>query len=151
MPSFNVKDMAVGAVFAAIAIAFMTVALATLDIGTAFRMGPGYFPLVLAGLLLLLGIVVMATSLNAPEEAVGGVPWRGLALILAAPLLFGATARGLGMLISLPLTIFVAAIASSRAKLPTALALVLGLTVFCVLVFAYGLGLPLPLVGTWLR
>ena len=108
MPSFNVKDLAAGAVFAAIGLAFMAGAL-TLDIGSAFKMGPGYFPLVLSGLLVLLGFIVMAKSVNMPSESIGTVPWRGLVLILAAPVIFGATARSLGLLIALPLAIFAAA------------------------------------------
>ncbi len=72
MPTFNVKDLAAGAVFAAIGLAFMAGAL-TLDIGTAFKMGPGYFPLVLSGLLVLLGLIVMAKSVNMPA----GNDWNG--------------------------------------------------------------------------
>jgi len=150
MPSFNVRDMAAGGVFAAIGLAFMAGAL-TLDIGTAFKMGPGYFPLVLSSLLLLLGLVVMAKSVNMPAEVIGSVPWRGLVLILAAPVIFGATVRGLGLLIALPLAVIAAASASRRTGVVTAIALVVGLTLFCVLVFSYGLGLPLPLLGRWLR
>ncbi len=150
MPSFNVKDLAAGAVFAAIGLAFMAGAL-TLDIGSAFKMGPGYFPLVLSGLLALLGLIVMARSVNMPPETIGTVPWRGLVLILAAPVIFGMTVRGLGLLIALPLAIVSAAAASRRTGLVAAIALVAGLSVFCVLVFSYGLGLPLPLLGRWLR
>lgn len=150
MPSFNVKDLAAGAVFAAIGLAFMAGAL-TLDIGSAFKMGPGYFPLMLSGLLALLGIIVMAKSVNMPPETIGTVPWRGLVLILAAPVIFGMTVRGLGLLIALPLAIVSAAAASRRTGLVAAIALVAGLSVFCVLVFSYGLGLPLPLLGRWLR
>ena len=35
-------------------------------------------------------------------------------------------------------------------SVPLALALTVGLTMFCVLVFSYGLGLPLRLFGPWL-
>lgn len=150
MPTFNVKDLAAGAVFAAIGLAFMAGAL-TLEIGSAFKMGPGYFPLVLSGLLVLLGLIVMAKSVNMPPETIGTVPWRGLVLILAAPVIFGVTVRGLGLLIALPLAIVLAASASRRTGLVAGAALVTGLTVFCVLVFSYGLGLPLPLIGHWLR
>lgn len=150
MPSFNVRDMAAGAMFAAIGLAFLVGAL-MLDIGTAFKMGPGYFPLVLSGILVLLGILVMVKSLNAAPEAIGAVPWRGLVLILAAPIIFGATVRGFGLVIALPLAIFAAASASRRTSLITGVALVVGLTVFCILVFSYGLGLPLPLFGRWLK
>lgn len=150
MPAFNVRDMAAGAVFVAIGLAFLAGAL-TLDIGTAFKMGPGYFPLVLSGLMVLLGAVVMAKSVNMPAEVIGTVPWRGLVLILAAPVIFGATVRGLGLLVALPLAIVAAASASRRTSFVTAIALVAGLTFFCILVFSYGLGLPLPLLGRWLR
>ncbi len=142
--------MAAGAVFATIGFAFMVGAL-TLDIGTAFKMGPGYFPLVLSGLLVLLGIIVMVKSVNMPAETIGTVPWRGLVLILAAPVIFGATVRGLGLIAALPLAIVAAAAASRRTGVVTALALMAGLTLFCILVFSYGLGLPLPLLGRWLR
>jgi hypothetical protein len=150
MPNFNIKDLAAGAVFAAIGLVFLAGAL-TLDIGSAFKMGPGYFPLVLSILLTLIGLAVMMGSIDRPTEAIGGVPWRGLVLILTAPIIFGAMARPLGMLIALPLSIFLAASASRRTGLPVIAALVAGLTVFCVLVFAFGLGLPLPLIGTWFR
>ena len=150
MPTFNVRDMAAGAVFVAIGLAFLAGA-STLDIGTAFKMGPGYFPLVLSGLMVLLGAVVMAKSVNMPAEVIGTAPWRGLVLILAAPVIFGATVRGLGLLVALPLAIVAAASASRRTSFVTAIALVAGLTFFCILVFSYGLGLPLPLLGRWLR
>jgi hypothetical protein len=150
MPNINIKDLAAGAVFAAIGLAFLAGAL-TLDIGSAFKMGPGYFPLVLSLLLTGIGLAVMAGSINVPADAIGGVPWRGLALILIAPVVFGATARSFGMLVALPLTIFLAAAASRRAGLAVMAALVVGLTVFCVMVFAFGLGLPLPLIGAWFR
>ncbi len=150
MPAFNIKDMAAGALFAAIGLAFMAGAL-TLDIGTAFKMGPGYFPLVLSSLLILLGLIVMAKSLNMTPEKIGKVPWRGLVLILAAPVIFGATVRGLGLVIALPLTVMIAAWASHRTTPGVAIALTVGLTVFCIAVFSFGLGLPLPLVGRWLN
>jgi hypothetical protein len=150
MPNFNIKDLAAGAVFAAIGVAFLAGAL-TLDIGGAFKMGPGYFPLVLSILLTSIGLAVMAGSINTPAEAIGGVPWRGLVLILVAPIIFGAMARPFGMLVALPLTILLAASASRRTGLVVTAALVAGLTVFCVLVFAFGLGLPLPLIGAWFR
>ena len=150
MLKFNIRDMAAGAVFALIGLSFLVGAL-MLDIGTAFKMGPGYFPLLLSGILLLLGVLVMVQSLRSAPEAIGAVPWRGLVLILAAPIIFGATVRGLGLVIALTLAIIAAAAASRRTTLTTGLALVVGLTIFCVLVFSYGLGLPLPLFGRWLN
>jgi hypothetical protein len=42
-----------------------------LELGTAFRMGPGYFPLVLASVLILLGAIVIIQALPASNMS----PW----------------------------------------------------------------------------
>jgi len=44
----------------------------------------------------------------------------------------------------------VSAYSSRRMSLKLALALIVGLTLFCVLVFHVGLGLPVRLIGPWL-
>jgi hypothetical protein len=67
-----------------------------------------------------------------------------------APVLFGLTVRGLGLIPSIAIVVAVSAYASQRMSLKLAVALIAGLTLFCVLVFHYGLGLPLRLVGPWL-
>ena len=147
--TFNVKDIGAGLIFIAIGLLF-GLASTDLEIGTSLRMGPGYFPLVLAGLLVALGLAVVAYGFG--HTAIGRlvVPWRGLVLILAAPVVFGLTVRGLGLVPAIALVVLISAFASRRMSVPLALALTLGLTVFCVLVFSLGLGLPLRLFGPWL-
>ena len=46
------KDLLAGAIFIAIGAFFLSNAWRNLEIGTSFQMGPGYFPVVLAGILL---------------------------------------------------------------------------------------------------
>jgi len=149
MTALNVRDLAAGAIFVAIGLLF---ALGTrdLDLGTLLKMGPGFFPLALAVVLILLGLAIVGVSFATQAEPIGSVPWRGLVLILLAPVLFGLTVRGLGLAPSVALAAFVASFASHRMTLPLAVGLTLGLTVFCVAVFHYGLGLPLRLFGPWL-
>jgi hypothetical protein len=79
-------------------------------------MGPGYFPLVLAGALVLLGAAVAAKGLRAaaPEPPLGPLPWRAIALTLGAIVFFGATVRGLGLGPGLFLTILATALATPR-------------------------------------
>jgi hypothetical protein len=149
VPSFSIKDMAAGMLFVAIGLFFLVGAL-SLDIGTAFKMGPGYVPLVLSGILIALGIAIGVKSFTTPNESIGAIPWRGLVLVLAAPVIFGATVRGLGLVAALAISVFVTTFASRRMTVPLAVGLTLALTVFCVLVFSYGLGLPLRLKGPWL-
>jgi hypothetical protein len=146
----NVKDIGAGVIFIAIGLAFGAGAL-SLPLGTALRMGPGYFPLILAGLLVALGLAIVVYGLGHSAPAGHAVPWRGLMLILAAPVVFGLTVRGLGLAPALALVALLSAFASRRMSVWLALALTVGLTLFCVLVFSFGLGLPLRLFGPWLN
>ena len=113
-------------------------------------MGPGYFPLVLAGTLVLLGIIVSIQSMQVEHEPMGPIAWRGMLFILPAPIFFGLTVRGLGFVPSLFLTGLLAAFASTKMRPGTALLLVSGLTFFSVIVFSYALGLPFQRFGPWL-
>lgn len=79
-----------------------------LEIGTSLRMGPGYFPMVLSGLLFLLGALVALKSLGREGEPFGPIAWRGLIFILPAPVFFGLTVRGLGFVPALFVTTLIA-------------------------------------------
>ena len=147
--SCDVKDLGAGVIFIGIGLLF-GVGATDLDLGTALRMGPGYFPLILAGLLVALGLAIVVSGLGHSAADRLRVPWRGLVLILAAPVLFGFTVRGLGLAPALALVALISAFASRRMSVALAVGLSLGLTAFCVLVFSFGLGLPLRLFGPWL-
>jgi putative tricarboxylic transport membrane protein len=123
-----------------------------LPVGSSFRMGPGYFPLILSWLMVALGAVMAGLAWRAEhqEGAFGLVPWRGLVLILGATVLFGLALRGLGLAPVLVLVVFATAWASRYASWRTSLPLALGIAVFCSALFIKGLGLPLPLMGPWL-
>lgn len=129
---------------------FFAVQSARLEIGSAFRMGPGYFPLVLAIILIGLGIVVAISAINAESEGIGPIAWRGMLFILVAPILFGILLRGFGFLPSIFISALVAGFASTRMKVTYAVLLAAGLTLFATLVFVKGLGLPFRLFGPWL-
>jgi putative tricarboxylic transport membrane protein len=146
----NSKDLSAGLLFLAIAILF-AVGTIDLDLGTALKLGPGAFPLLLAGVLALLGLIIVAQAFRNPVAHVMTVPWRGVVLIVVAPVLFGLTVRGLGLVASIAIVVLVSAYASRRMSLKLAILLTIGLTVFCILVFNVGLGLPLRLIGPWLR
>lgn len=138
-----------GAIFIAFGIYFGAFSL-TMEIGTAFRMGPGFFPLFLAALLILLGGIILVQAMRVEGEAIGSFPWRGMAFILPAPIFFALTLRGLGFVPSIFLTTLIASYASVKMRSPTALILSALMTVFTTLVFVYGLNLPFRLFGPWL-
>lgn len=148
----GLKDILSGLIFLGCAIAFGTAA-SGYKLGTAFRMGPGYFPLLLAGALGVLGVAILAKGVTsaASETPIGAVPWRGAAFILAALVCFGATIRGVGLVPAVFAAAFLSALASRSNGIVAALAIAAALTALCVVVFHLGLGVPVPLVEPWLR
>jgi len=145
----NTKDLSAGLLFIAIA-ALFGYGTIDLDLGTPLKLGPGAFPLLLAGVLALLGLIIVAQAFRNPVTHQMVLPWRGIVLIVLAPVVFGVTVRGLGLVLGIALVVAVSAFASSRMSLKLAVALTIGLTVFCVLVFNIGLGVPVRLIGPWL-
>jgi len=117
--------------------------------GTALRMGPGYFPTVLGVLLTLIGIVALVRSFIEPAAPIGRFAVKGLLLVVGSILVFGLTVRGAGLAIALPLLVILSAYASVHFRWGPSIALAAGLALFCALVFLKGLGVPLPVLGSW--
>lgn len=141
-----------GGVFVLIGGFFLIVALKTLRLGTAFQMGPGYFPAVVAAILVLLGVWLLVVSTSAKGEAAQGhVPWRSIALIVAAPAFFALTIRGVGLIGSVALTSLIASAADRGFKPLQSIVLAGGLAVGSYLLFNQALDVPLPAFGGWLR
>ena len=148
---YSLKNLLAGLIFVGFGIAF-GYAASNYQIGTALRMGPGYFPIILAGIMVVLGVIIVVQSFldGADEIPLQHVPWRGLVLLIGALAFFGFTVRGLGLLPSLFVTVFLAGFASRSNGLVGALVLAVGLTALCMVIFIWALGLPLPLFGPWL-
>jgi hypothetical protein len=146
----NRKDLAAGAVFVAIGLAFGLNAWFGLRIGAARSMGPGYFPVLLGAVLVGLGLAIGANAVRRPSEAFGEVSWRGLILVTLSIVFFAATVRGLGMAPALGIATIIAALSSGRLSVWAAAALSAVLTTLCVLIFLYALHLPYPVIGPWL-
>jgi hypothetical protein len=138
------------AIFIGFGAFFMVQSFFFLDLGTATRMGPGYFPLVLSGVLILLGVIILIQALRFEGEPVGAIAWRGMVFILPAPVFFGLTVRGLGFVPALFCTALIAAFASHRMRPGLALIIASALTFFATAVFSYALGLPFRRFGPWL-
>ena len=150
MTSIDRTDAAAGILFILFALFFGLQSLG-LEFGTAFRMGPGYFPLVLSAVLLGFGLLILFNALKTTGNATGGVlAWRGLLFILPSPIFFGLTVRGLGFVPAIFLTTLIAGCASLKMKPQGALLLALIVTLFSTLVFSYALGLPFRRFGPWL-
>lgn len=121
-----------------------------MDLGTALRMGPGFFPLLLAAVLILIGAIVLIQATRVESEPLGPLAWRGMLLILPAPIVFGLTVRGMGFVSAVFITALTASFASMRMKPLAALILSASVTLFSYLVFSKGLSLPYRAFGPWL-
>lgn len=146
----DTTDAAAG-VFLIIVAVFFGWQTTGLELGTSLRMGPGYFPMVLSGLLFLMGALIVIKSFRGPEsEPLGTIAWRGILFILPAPIFFGLTVRGLGFVPALFVATLIATQASMRMKPLPALLLAVLVTLFSTLIFSYALGLPFRRFGPWL-
>ena len=148
-------DVVAGGIFVAVGLAF-AIGARGYELGTAFRMGPGYVPLVLGGLLALLGLVVVVIGVRrwrASDEPLteashhGAVPWRAIALLTAAVFVFGAGVDPLGLIPALLVTTFLAGLADRDNSVLASAVIAVGLTAACVVIFVVLLQLRLPLIG----
>ena len=144
------NNVACGAVFACIGLFFVGHAWRTLPVGDASSMGPGFFPIGLGLLLIVLGSIIGFGDSGPDTRSLPPLPWRGVTLITAAVLVFGLTVRSLGFAPSLMVATFVAGLATGRLKPVPALVLSVVVTAFSIAVFLVGLRMPYPLVGPWL-
>jgi hypothetical protein len=133
-----------GAMFIGIGALALTIAH-DYPMGSALRMGPGYFPNVLGGILILFGILLLAQGLLKPERMTGSWSVRALTMLPLATIIFGVVMEHLGFIPALLILIFLSAFAGREFRLIEVSLLAIGLTVGSWALFIWGLGLPYPL------
>lgn len=147
------KDFWSGLMFVAVGLSFAGGAL-TYSFGSSARPGPGYFPFGLGVLMAILGGVVLFKALTFEVEGgdkIGPWAWKPLIMITATVAIFGWTLPHLGMVISLPILVVVAALAGDEFHWKDALISAVLLTVGSYLIFIYGLKLTIPLWPAFLN
>jgi len=147
-PSQNPKDFWTGLIYIFFGSSAILIAR-DYGMGAAIKMGPAYFPTILGGLLVGIGVLAVIRSCIVPGAPVGAFAFKGLALVSVSVLVFGFIVRGAGVAVALPLLVVISALGSARFRWRPTLIMAAGLTVFCVLVFLMGLGIPLPTLGPW--
>ena len=146
------RDFASGLMFVAIGTGFAIGAL-NYTFGSSARPGPAFFPFGLGVLMTLLGAAVLFKSLTIESddgEPIGSIAWRPLGVLIASVVMFGLLLPRLGMVITLPLLVLLASLASDEFSLKSTLVSAGLLTVVAWGVFVKGLGLAIPMWPSFL-
>lgn len=117
-----------------------------LDPGTLATMGPGYFPRIVSGILLLLGMAIVIAGLWS-GAAVGLGRWalRPITFVSLSGLLFSVLLQPAGIVLSIIAVVAVGACAGNRIEPGPLALLTLLLIVASVLLFVVAIGIPLPI------
>lgn len=147
----NRQDFWSGVMFIALGLGFAWKATGY-QMGTAARMGPGYFPFALGLVLAILGAIVLLGSMtkSATETHVDKFDWRIAFLVIGSVILYGLILKLLGIYISVFVLVVVSSLASHEFNLKVAVANGIFLVIFSYLAFVKGLGLIFPLWPSFL-
>jgi putative tricarboxylic transport membrane protein len=140
------KGVLAGLIFIGLALLFGASAL-SLSMGTAARMGPGYFPMMLAITLALLGVLVVVEGLFSGADVPGRTNLRSVVLVAGSVVVFALSIESLGLVPAVALTSFLLSIADRHVELVSAFIVALVLALFSWLVFTVALSMSWPAFG----
>jgi Tripartite tricarboxylate transporter TctB family len=138
------SDFWCGVIFIAIGVAFMVLAQ-EYRLGTAARMGPGYFPTLLGAVLAVIGLSLVVPALVRDGAPFPRLHLRPLLAILVGIAVFAVLFQPFGFVISLAALLAIASLADPELRPIEIAGLTVFLVTFTVLVFVLLLGLPFNL------
>ena len=138
------KDFFAGLLFIAFGVAAIAIG-SNYALGTAARMGPGYFPRILGILLIALGLALALRALRLDGSPIPRFVWRPLLVVLGSVLAFGLMVNHVGVVVSTIFLIVAASAASHEFRLRESLISGVALAALAVGVFVIGLKLQLPI------
>ena len=109
------EDFWSGVMFIGFGIAAIVIAR-DYPMGSAMRMGPGYFPTLIGGGLIFLGAVIAATGFRIKGEGIAPFPWRAIVLLSAAFGFFAWSMTTLGFVPALAGLIVLSSLSSRTYK-----------------------------------
>lgn len=136
------RDVVAGLVVLGVGLVFFVGSL-DLRMGSAMSMGPGYFPLAVSVIVMVLGVVIGLGGLSA-SEAVGEIHWRPMLAVLGAIAAFAIIMSQFGLVPAMIAGVLLAAVGDETSRLRQTVVLALVASVGAWLIFRVGLGLQLP-------
>jgi len=125
---------------------FVLVYGARYPIGSAVRMGPGYFPRLISSGLALLGLVLIIRSLLRGGETLGAIALRPLVVVVLGTFAFGLLIERAGFWLASIALVFASRLVERELRVAEVAGLALVLTALITVIFRYGLGLPMQLL-----
>jgi len=138
------KDFFAGLIFVAFGLAAVIIG-SNYSLGTAARMGPGYFPRILGILLLVLGVALSLRALKIKGEPLARWYWKPTLVVLGSVVAFGILVNYIGLAIATVGLVFGSSAASHEFRPKEALISGILLSALAVGVFIFGLNLQLPI------
>jgi len=110
--------------------------------GSANRMGPGYFPTTLGGILIIFGLISVVRAIWLTRSSLE--PWglRPLILVLGSVVTFASLINSLGLVVATLTLVVIGSLGGREFRLKEVAILYLLLAALAVGVFVYGLRLP---------
>lgn len=141
----NTKDFFAGALFIGFGLAAMILAT-KYRIGTAARMGPGYFPFSLGIVLTALGLFLSARSLSlgAPVVKIASIQPRPVFFVLFSVVLFGLLLHSIGLVSAILLLVLLSSMAHHEFRIKETLINSGFLILLVLLIFVYFLEIQVP-------
>ena len=141
----NYKDFYTGLLFMLFGVAF-TWGATHYALGKAARMGPGYFPLILGGLLTILGVIVFIRSLvsDSEDSRVDRIALKPMVLMFGSIAAFALLLRSGGLVVSIFAIILISSLASAESRFKETLISAVVLCAASLAMFVYGLNLQIP-------
>ena len=137
----NWKDVVGGGTFALLGL-YVAISAFSFGIGTASRMGAGYYPLVLGITAILLGLAIAAMGLREPAER-PRIAWKPFLAVIAGLLAFFLLVERAGLIPAVCGLVALSTLADEDTGLVGAIGLAVVIAVAAWLVFVVGLRLPL--------
>jgi putative tricarboxylic transport membrane protein len=141
-------DLLTGLLFLALA-AFALAYGWSYPMGTAARIGPGYYPTLVASGLILLGLVLVVRSFFVPSDTIGEISLRPLFFVLLGTLVFGLMVEHSGFVLASIVLVFAARLADRDFRFVEVALLAGVLVAFIAALFWIGLSLPLKPLPSW--
>tara|TARA_R110000823_G_scaffold55161_2_gene134831 strand:- start:1529 stop:1984 length:456 start_codon:yes stop_codon:yes gene_type:complete len=142
----DIRDLSAGVALFAFGLFVALYASNNYELGSAARMGPGYFPALLGYILTALGAVIALLSLRKTTHLLKPPPFtlRPFVAVTAAVGIFALLITRIGLIPTTIIVVIVTAFGSNSFQLSRALVLSVSLSVFVWLIFSVGLKMTLP-------